>query len=136
MSISFKEILGNNQISDVPIAIQHNIDELLKCVNKLRDAWGKPLIVTSGLRTMNQHLRIYSEMNIFPPNVPMKSRHLTGNAVDFADPTGNLYTWALLNEAGLEEWGLWAEAGTKGWLHVQNVPYGSYKPGHTRFFKA
>lgn len=134
--ISFKELLGNNMISDVPIAVQHNMEELLKCVNKLRTEWGKPLTVTSGLRTKEQHRKIYSKKNIFPPNVPMGSRHLTGNAVDFADPDGSLYTWALLNEPGLEAWGLWAEAGTQGWLHVQNVPYASYKPGKSRFFKA
>lgn len=135
--IAFKEILGTNSIADVPIKIQQNIDELLKCVNLLRADWGKPLRVTSGLRTMNDHLRIYSEMNPprHPPNVPMQSNHLKGLACDFADPDGSLYAWALLNETKLEHWGLWCEAATKNWLHVQCVPYGSYKPRASRFFK-
>jgi len=133
--ISYNELLSGNSLSDIPIAHQQNLEELLKCVNKLRAEYGKPLIVTSGYRSLQHHIDIYRTKGIPDSQIPMGSRHLTGNAVDFADPTGNLYTWALLNEPGLEAWGIWCEAGTKGWLHCQRVPYASYKPGMTRFFK-
>lgn len=136
MSISFKELLGKNIISDVPIAVQQNMEELLKCLNMLRKEYGKPMYVTSGLRTLNHHLRIYSEKGVFPPNVPMKSKHLQGLACDFADPDGSLYQWARDNEDILTKCNIWCELDTKGWLHCQCVPYGSYKEGKSRFFKA
>lgn len=133
--ITYNELIKGNFINDIPVAHQQNLEELLKCVNKLRTAWGKPLIVTSGYRSLQKHLDIYASKGIKPPKVPMGSRHLSGLACDFADPTGELYAWALLNEPLLEECGLWCESGTANWLHVQCVPYGSYKPGKSRFFK-
>jgi hypothetical protein len=133
--ISYNELLSGNSLPDIPIAHQQNLEALLKCVNLLRADWGKPLTVTSGYRSLQHHLDIYRSKGIPDNKIPMQSRHLTGNAVDFADHDGSLYTWALLNEAGLEAYGIWCEAGTQGWLHCQNVPYGSYKPGASRFFK-
>ncbi len=133
--ITFNEILGKNSIADVEISVQHNIENLLKCVNLLRAEWGKPLIVTSGLRTMQEHLRIYSLKGITDKSkIPMKSKHLYGQAVDFSDPTGELYSWAYNNQDKLAQWGIWCEKDTKGWLHCQSVPYGSYVSGKSRFF--
>lgn len=134
--ITFKEILGNVTVNDVSIKEQQNIEELLKRVNKLRQFWGKPMIVTSGYRTMQDHLRIYSQKGITDKKlIPMQSKHLQGLAVDFADPKGALYDYLLLDPQVLEECDLWAESGTKGWVHVQCVPFASYKPGGTRWFK-
>lgn len=134
--VSFKELLSGEMISDVPMAHQHNLEELLKAVNLLRAEWGSPLTVTSGYRTMQKHLQIYSRKGITDKAlIPMKSKHLSGLAVDFADPTGNLYQWAKSNEHILEKCGIWCEEGTKGWLHCQCVPYGSYEQGKSRFFK-
>jgi hypothetical protein len=133
--ITFRELLSGNLISDVPIAHQHNLEDLLLAVNKLRDEWAKPLIVTSGYRSMQQHLRIYSAKGITDQSkIPMQSKHLVGLAVDLADPNGELYAWAEANEDKLIEFGLWCERGTQGWLHCQCVPYGSYQEGKSRFF--
>lgn len=134
--ITFKELLGNNSITDTSIETQHNLEELLKAVNKLRAEWGKPMRVTSGYRSLQDHLRIYSQKGITDQSkIPMKSKHLFGLAVDFADPDGSLYAFALANQDKLAEWGIWCEEGTKGWLHCQCVPYGSYTEGKSRFFK-
>lgn len=134
--ITFKELMGSHVISEIPIAHQHNLETLLVCVNKLREEWGKPLIVTSGYRSLQEHLQIYSKKGITDRSkIPMKSKHLEGNSVDFADPDGSLYQWAFNNQGKLTEWGIWCELGTKGWLHCQCVPYGSYVEGKSRFFQ-
>lgn len=133
--ISFREIIGQNQISDIPIKIQQNIDELLVRVNIIREAWGKPMIVTSGLRTMNQHLRIYSKSGIFPPHVPMGSQHLKGLAVDISDPELLITNWLKTDGALLlEKADLYCEEGNTNWVHFQCLPFGSYKKGGTRWF--
>lgn len=134
--ITFKELLGNNSLADTSIEIQHNLEELLKAVNKLRTEWGKPMTITSGLRSIQDHLRIYAAKGITDQSkIPMKSKHLFGLAVDFADPDGSLYTFALANQDKLAEYGIWCELDTKGWLHCQCVPYGSFTEGKSRFFK-
>lgn len=123
----------NAPVSD---EVQKNIDDLLIKLNKFRTAYALPMKVTSGLRTMEDHQRIYKEINekrknqgLDPLKVPMGSAHLNGLACDFADPKGTLYDWAFSNQKLLEEIGLWAEEGTKGWLHLQS------RPAHNRFFK-
>ena len=134
--VTYNELLNGNSISDVDIKTQQNLEALLVCINKLRQAWGKPLTVTSGLRTIQQHLRIYAKKGITDRSlIPMKSKHLFGQAVDFADKDGSLYKWAFNNQDKLQEWGIWCEEGTQGWLHCQYVPYGSYTQGKSRFFK-
>lgn len=110
-----------------------NLNILLEKVNKVRVAYGKPMTVTSGLRTMKHHLEIYAKKGQFPPHVPMKSNHLFGRAVDFADGNGELKKWVMNNLPLMEEIGLWMEdfSATKTWLHVQINPPASGK----RFFK-
>lgn len=112
---------------------QKNLTELLEKVNKVRTAYGKPMTVTSGLRTMKHHLEIYAKKGIFPPHVPTKSNHLFGKACDFADGDGALKKWVKENIKLMEEIGLWMEdfSATKTWLHVQINPPAS----GNRFFK-
>ena len=134
--IAYIELLSGHNVADIPINQQHNLEELLIVVNKLRAEWSKPLTVTSGYRSLQDHLRIYAAKGISDRSkIPMQSKHLVGNAVDFADPDESLYAWAFANQAKLTEWGIWCELGTKGWLHCQRVPYGSWVEGKSRFFK-
>lgn len=131
--ITFKEIIGNYFLSDIPHNHQVNIDELLKRINIIRAKYGQPMIVSSGYRTMNDHIRIYSQKGITDPKkIPLKSRHLSGEAIDIRDPEGKLQAWILANIQVLEEAGLWCEdfAHTSGWVHFQTVPPASGK----RFF--
>lgn len=119
--ISFKELLNGNSIADVPIAYQHNLQALQKKMNVIRQAYGKPMIVTSGFRSEQQHLRIYSKHKKKPP---MGSHHLKGNACDVYDPDGQLKQWVLQNVEMLEDLGLWCEdfAATPNWTHFQQLP--------------
>lgn len=132
--ISMSELLsGQCTFDECTPEQKKNLTILLEKVNKVRLAYGKPMIVTSGLRTMKHHLDIYAKKGIFPPKVPMKSNHLFGCAVDFADGNGELKKWVLNNMKVMEDAGLYMEdfSATKTWLHVQIVPPKSGK----RFFK-
>lgn len=132
--ITMDELLsGQAKYEGLENEIQNNLSILLQKVNKVRSLYGKPMIVTSGLRTKQHHLEIYARKGIFPPKVPMKSNHLFGRAVDFADGDGKLKKWILENIKQIEEIGLYMEDfnATKTWVHFQiNSP----KSGN-RFFK-
>ena len=106
---------------------------LLMKINKVRTAWGKPMTITSGLRSLSDHLRIYAEMGITDENkIPMKSKHLSFEAVDISDPDGSLMAWCLANQHILEDAGLWCEEkDDKKRVHFQIVPPRSGR----RFFK-
>jgi uncharacterized protein YcbK (DUF882 family) len=96
--------------------IDANLQTLLERVNVIRAAWGKPMIVTSGLRSQADQARIN-------PNAP-KSKHLIGAACDVYDPDGELKKWVLDNVKLFEDTGLWMEAfsSTPTWVHMQCIP--------------
>ena len=132
--ITMNELLSNQASFDsLDKDVQENLNQLFLKVNIVRKEYGKPMIVTSGLRTKKHHLEIYARKGIFPPKVPMKSNHLFGRAVDFADGDGKLKKWILENIDLIEEIGLWMEDfnATKTWVHFQINPP---KSGN-RFFK-
>lgn len=131
--ITMNELLSNQaRLGDLPNDIQNNLNDLLVKINKVRLAYGKPMTVTSGLRTTKHHLEIYARKGIYPPKVPMKSNHLSGRAVDFSDADGKLKAWVKENIKLMEEIGLWLEdfSATKTWCHFQINPPKSGK----RFF--
>lgn len=122
--IVLKELIKDQDFDNLDESIQSNLYELLNRVNKIRDAYGKPMMVTSGLRTMEHHLAIYAAKGITDRNkIPMKSNHLNGKAVDISDPKQELQAWVLQNVALLEKVGLWCESFTftKTWVHFQTV---------------
>lgn len=84
--------------------------------NKLLEAFGEARGVTSGWRPV--------AVNRATPNAALRSKHMSGQAVDLADPDGDLDDWALENPDVLESCGLWQEhpSATKGWAHFQIVP--------------
>ena len=136
--ITMKEILKDVEIETLPKEHQDNLIKLLDMLNKLRTAYAKPLRITSGYRSIETHLRIYRDKGITDKaKIPMKSKHLFGLACDFADPDGKLKAWVGANMPLMESIGLWFEDfnATFGWLHVQIMPYGSWKPGKSRCFK-
>lgn len=126
MSISLQELLHGHVISDIPIAEQHNLEELLVKMNKVRAAYGKPMIITSGYRSEQDQKRINPKA--------MNSKHRTGNACDVLDNDGKLHEWCKANEKLLTEIGLWLENRQGNWIHFQAKPFGSYKPGGTIWF--
>ena len=123
--ITINELLSNQASFDsLDKKVQDNLKELNKRINIVRLAYGKPMIVTSGLRTLKHHLEIYARKGIYPPKVPMKSNHLSGRAVDFSDADGKLKAWVKDNVKLMEEVGLWLEdfSATKTWCHFQINP--------------
>lgn len=122
--ISMNELLNNKYtLEEQTQEIQNNLAILLEKVNKIRTLWNKPMTVTSGLRTMEDHLRIYAEKGITDPaKIPMKSKHLYGQACDISDPGLVLTTWLKSNPQILEDVELWCEQGNKNWVHFQVVP--------------
>lgn len=101
-----------------------SLKTLLDKVNVVRAKWGKPLIVTSGLRSREQHDAIYRRMG---KKAPGGSAHLSGEAVDFYDRDGLLGGFLLDNLGLLEELGLYMEdpTVTRGWIHLQTRRPGS-----------
>lgn len=133
--ISQNELLvhvKHDEINKLDSVIKMNLAILLQKINLIRSAYGKPMIVNSGLRSMKHHLEIYRRMIPPPPKVPMGSKHLFGLAVDISDPQHELQKWCLKNINILEKTGLWMEefSYTPSWCHFQIVPPKSGK----RFF--
>jgi hypothetical protein len=93
--------------------ISDNLDKLLVPINKIGDAWGKPMKVNSGWRP--------PEINDATPGAAAHSKHMEGLAVDFSDPDGELLKWTLNNLQLMEELGIFMEdfRWTKGWVHYQ-----------------
>lgn len=104
-----------------------NLSKLLAAINRFRAVYGKPMSVTSGYRTMEQHISLYKALATkkgIPfdiTKVPTRSAHLSGEAADFADPDGSLAAYCLAHEDLLEKCSLWMEhpSTTKGWVHLQ-----------------
>lgn len=128
--ISRQELISDEAFEQQDEKIQANINELLIRINKIRSAYGQPMTVTSGFRTMEHHLEIYAAKGITDKKkIPMKSRHLTGQAVDILDTGEFLKNWVLANIEFIEKVGLWMESfsSTPTWVHFQIVPPPSKK---------
>lgn len=111
---------------------ENNLVDLQARINIVRKAYGKPMFVTSGFRSKEDHKRIYMEKakkaGQTSVRIPMGSKHLSGQAVDIADPSGELYRWCKANEAVLIDAGLYCEEDTSvPRVHFQSVPPASKK---------
>lgn len=101
--------------SDLPTDMQANLEKLHKSINKLRTAYGKPMIVSSGYRSPSQNAAAGGAK---------RSNHMSCLAVDIHDVDGQLDAWCLSNLEVLEKCGLWLEHpdATPRWCHLQVVP--------------
>lgn len=126
MSISMKE-LNRHGYPTTP-AIDANLKILHERMNELRQAYGKPMVITSGLRSDQKQMELIKQGK----SKAIASLHLAGAACDVLDKDGKLAKWCIENEAVLARIGLWCEHPdyTKGWLHAQIKPPKSGK----RFF--
>lgn len=116
--ISRAEVLKGRD-RDYPLSPElfENLDKLLNAVNKIREAYGKPLIVTSGYRPGHYNKSAKGAK---------RSAHMTCEAVDFRDSDGEFGKWCLANLKLLEECGLYMESPIytheppgKRWIHLQ-----------------
>ena len=93
--------------------LEENIITLLEAVNKLRIQYGKPMYVTSGIRTTKHNAKIGGAR---------KSSHVSCQAIDFADSDGALKAFATNdNNAMLMLCNLYMESplDTPTWCHLQ-----------------
>lgn len=95
---------------------QKNFERLYICINAIRIAYGKPLIITSGVRNTVDQQRIN-------PKAPA-SKHLLAAAADISDPKGELWDWMLKNLDFLKKLDVYLEAksATPTWVHCQILP--------------
>lgn len=93
-----------------------NAAQTVARVNLLLAAFGEERKVNSGFRP--------AAINGATPGAAAKSKHMTCQACDLADPDGDLDEWLMDHHSELEQIGLWVEhpSATKGWAHVQIVP--------------
>lgn len=111
--------------------IKENAFELIRRINAL--GFEPPMYFSSCLRSKKVHERIYKEKGVPADKIPWGSKHLSGKAVDVADPKNILKDFLAKNVDKLEWNKLWCEdfASTPGWVHFQSEPPKSGK----RFFK-
>ena len=113
--ITKKELNPHNY--PMPPVVEKNFNTLHERMNELRQAWGKPMIVTSGLRSDEKQAELIAQGK----SRAVHSKHLAGAACDILDRDGELAEWCLANEDVLRRIGLWCEHPdyTKGWVHFQ-----------------
>jgi hypothetical protein len=102
-----------NELSET---LRSNAEQTLARVNALVARAGVACAVSSGWRPR--------AVNATIPNASPRSRHISCEAVDLADPDDSLDAWCMANLSVLEVLGLWLEhpAATPGWCHLQTVP--------------
>jgi hypothetical protein len=133
--ITFKELMGNHIVSDIPYIHQINMERSLKAYNCIREAYNKSMIITSGYRSREDHLRIYSKKGITDNKlIPWGSMHLIGCAIDVYDPNGEFNSWCKNNNSILEKADVYLEERQGPWQHIQTNPFKSYKVGGSRWF--
>lgn len=97
-------------------AIRDNAAVTVQRANMLLAEFGEERGINSGWRP--------ALVNAATPGAAKFSRHMTGEAIDIADPEGDLDEWCLAHQDVLASLQLWQEhpASTKGWCHVQISP--------------
>lgn len=139
--IKLNELISDADYLELPADHRTNLNILLKKLNLFREAYGKPLRVTSGYRSLQHHLEIYAAKGITDQSkIPMKSTHLYGLSADIVPveyPIKHLHDFINNNMKLIEEIGFWMEdfSVTVSWAHLQIVQYGSWVEGKSLFFK-
>lgn len=99
--------------------IDSNLLILLERLNIIRTDWGKPMTVTSGLRSQAKQDDLITAGKSNAPH----SKHLIGAAADIYDPELELTAWLKENDSQrLVDAQLWCEAGNANWCHFQIYP--------------
>ena len=101
--------------SELTDEIRANAEILCWRANQLIAAFGEDRELRSGWRPSSVNHRVGGAM---------RSRHMTGHAVDIEDDDGLLDAFCRQNIGLLEQLELWLEDGaaTPTWCHVQCVP--------------
>lgn len=109
---------GNSSlaVTDLSDTMRANAERTVERANQLLILFGEDRAVNSGWRPTWYNRTI--------PNAAPNSKHMTCEAIDLADPEGDLDDYCYRHPHILADLGLWMEhpAATKGWCHVQIVP--------------
>lgn len=93
-----------------------NLKALTSVLNKVREAYGKSMLISSGYRPAAINAAIGGAK---------KSNHLMCLAADIADKDGAFTEWVMDNLDKVKECGVQAIENPKmtvGWMHLQIVP--------------
>lgn len=119
--ITLEDYFGHHSAISTPSAeTKGNALELLARVNALLAKIDMPEAqspkVNSGWRP--------AHYNAIVPGAAPKSKHISGEAIDLADPEGALDNYLFDHRTLLSEHNLWLEhpLATKNWVHLQSVP--------------
>lgn len=107
-----KLLMGREVEYPLGLVLETNLLNLVIQVNKLRELWGKPMIVTSCYRPGKYNTQAKGSAT---------SAHLTCEAMDIADADGKLKQWIAKYPDVLRKCGLYMEdpKRTPTWIHVQ-----------------
>ena len=102
--------------------IVHNAEETVRRANALLNSF-RAVTKDNESRHVNSGWRP-PDLNRSTPGAALRSKHITGQAIDIADPDGDLDEWCMDNADTLARLSLWLEhpSATKGWCHLQTVP--------------
>lgn len=122
---------------------KESLEKLIAVLNPIEDEWvqlgNEPWKITSGYRFLKDHVEIYNKINETrkklqkkPLPTPMRSNHLTGNAVDIFDPKQDLKFFVSEYLHLFEAAGVYMESfkWTPTWVHMQRIA----PPSQNRFF--
>lgn len=117
--------------SEYSAEIEGNAAELIAKVNMMLDILELPGVkITSGWRPQS--------VNDATPRAAKKSSHISGQGIDIQDRFRYLAKLLLRQHDVLERCGLWMEdpVDAKDHVHLQSVPFPSWKPGMKRIYRA
>lgn len=118
-----REELTHGRDKQFPLSEEQeaNLKALTAVLNKVREAYGKSLTVSSGYRPAAINASVGGAK---------KSNHLMCLAADIADKDGEFTEWVMNNLDKVKECGVEAVEDPKytiGWVHLQLVPVKSGK---------
>lgn len=119
---SRNELLHGREVAN-PLTpeMEENLERLIKAINPIREAWGKPMAVSSCYRPSSINSSVGGAK---------ASAHMICQAIDIVDKDGSLADWLLKNLDLLQINGLYLEdprytaiIGSKGqrsggWIHL------------------
>lgn len=106
---------GREVLAPLTSDMTKNMNALLTALDGIREAFGKPLTISSGYRPESVNKAAKGSKN---------SAHLTCEAGDLEDPTRELAKFCVANVKLLEKLGLYMEnpVNTPTWVHLQTRP--------------
>jgi zinc D-Ala-D-Ala carboxypeptidase len=106
-------LMGRMRLNPLTEEMQNNLEDLLVKVNKFREKYGKPMVISSGYRPAVENEAAGGAK---------LSAHKTCQAIDFGDKDKQLKEFVKKDPKVLEECDLYMEAAedTPTWIHLQN----------------